>query len=249
MRRSRAGTTSRSSRAAWFPCPGAPRSRTGSATAIRASPRARVRWPRRLGRGGRHQRLRARAASAPVRNARRARRALRVRFVAVRLRRREPTGACRGRAGRAARRSRVRGRHRALRRVEGRLRGRGPRRVRGPRARRAPGLIVGPHDPTDRFAYWVARFVRPHVLGARPVAAVVPAPATRPLQFVDARDLAEWLLDARRGAARRHVQCLQPVRPVDDGLARRCARRSRSRRRASRSRPAGSTTPRLSRTA
>jgi 2'-hydroxyisoflavone reductase len=59
-----------------------------------------------------------------------------------------------------------------------------------------PGLIVGPHDPTDRFAYWVARFVRPHVLGARPVAAVVPAPATRPLQFVDARDLAEWLLDA-----------------------------------------------------
>jgi 2'-hydroxyisoflavone reductase len=59
-----------------------------------------------------------------------------------------------------------------------------------------PGLIVGPHDPTDRFAYWVARFLRPHILGLRTAAAVVPAPATRPVQFIDARDLAEWLVDA-----------------------------------------------------
>jgi 2'-hydroxyisoflavone reductase len=58
-----------------------------------------------------------------------------------------------------------------------------------------PGLIVGPHDPTDRFAYWVARFVCPQVLGARPVAAVVPAPPERAVQFIDARDLAAWMLD------------------------------------------------------
>ena len=58
-----------------------------------------------------------------------------------------------------------------------------------------PGLIVGPHDPTDRFAYWVARFVCPEVLGARPEAAVVPAPPERAVQFIDARDLAAWSLD------------------------------------------------------
>ena len=58
-----------------------------------------------------------------------------------------------------------------------------------------PGLIVGPFDATDRFGYWVARFVHPHLLGARPARAVVPEPPERPLQFIDARDLAAWLLD------------------------------------------------------
>jgi 2'-hydroxyisoflavone reductase len=58
-----------------------------------------------------------------------------------------------------------------------------------------PGLIVGPHDSTDRFPYWVARFVHPEVLGARGPRAVVPAPPARSLQYIDARDLAEWMLD------------------------------------------------------
>jgi len=58
-----------------------------------------------------------------------------------------------------------------------------------------PALIVGPHDSTDRFPYWVARFFRPELLGARGARAVVPAPPSRPLQFIDARDLAEWMLD------------------------------------------------------
>lgn len=58
-----------------------------------------------------------------------------------------------------------------------------------------PGLIVGPFDPTDRFAYWPARFVHPHLLGERPPQAVLPAPASRAVQVIDARDLAAFLLD------------------------------------------------------
>ena len=62
-----------------------------------------------------------------------------------------------------------------------------------------PGLIVGPFDGTDRFGYWVARFVHPVLLGARPTEAVVPAPPRRPVQFIDARDLAAWLVDLVEG--------------------------------------------------
>ena len=65
-----------------------------------------------------------------------------------------------------------------------------------------PGLIVGPHDSTDRFGYWVARFRHPELLGYRPVQAVVPAPQSAPVQFIDARDLADWmigLVEAKRG--------------------------------------------------
>jgi 2'-hydroxyisoflavone reductase len=51
------------------------------------------------------------------------------------------------------------------------------------------GLIVGPHDPTGRFTYW------PHRI-ARGGDVLVPGPAWRPVQFVDVRDLAEWMLTA-----------------------------------------------------
>ena len=57
-----------------------------------------------------------------------------------------------------------------------------------------PGLIVGPHDPTDRFGYWVARFLASSLLGDRGGDVVVPGPRERPVQFVDARDLAAWLV-------------------------------------------------------
>jgi len=57
-----------------------------------------------------------------------------------------------------------------------------------------PGLIVGPHDATDRFGYWVARFRAPGLLGDRGPHAVVPAPRERPIQLIDARDLAVWML-------------------------------------------------------
>jgi 2'-hydroxyisoflavone reductase len=50
-----------------------------------------------------------------------------------------------------------------------------------------PGLIVGPHDPTGRFSYW------PHRV-ARGGEVLAPAPPERPTQFVDVRDLGEWLV-------------------------------------------------------
>jgi 2'-hydroxyisoflavone reductase len=68
--------------------------------------------------------------------------------------------------------------------------------VSGPRALNVrPGLIVGPHDPTDRFGYWVARFVHPGLLGNRAPQAVVPNPPERLIQVIDARDLAALMLD------------------------------------------------------
>ncbi len=50
-----------------------------------------------------------------------------------------------------------------------------------------PGLIVGPHDPTDRFTYW------PHRV-ARGGDVLAPRPPEHPVQFIDARDLAAWTL-------------------------------------------------------
>lgn len=53
-----------------------------------------------------------------------------------------------------------------------------------------PGLIVGPHDPTQRFTYWPARVAR-----ARDGAPVlVPGHPEAPLQLIDARDLAAFAL-------------------------------------------------------
>ncbi len=49
------------------------------------------------------------------------------------------------------------------------------------------GLIVGPHDPTGRFTYWPERLAR----GGEVLA---PGDPDRFVQFVDARDLGEWLV-------------------------------------------------------
>jgi 2'-hydroxyisoflavone reductase len=51
-----------------------------------------------------------------------------------------------------------------------------------------PGYIVGPYDPTDRFTYWVSRAARGGTM-------LAPGPADAPMQWVDARDLAAFVLD------------------------------------------------------
>ncbi len=50
-----------------------------------------------------------------------------------------------------------------------------------------PGLIVGPRDETDRFTYWPVRIDR----GGETLA---PGNPEDPVQFIDARDLAEWAI-------------------------------------------------------
>jgi 2'-hydroxyisoflavone reductase len=50
-----------------------------------------------------------------------------------------------------------------------------------------PGYIVGPGDPTDRFTYWPVRVAR----GGEVLA---PGSPDDPLQWIDVRDLAAWLV-------------------------------------------------------
>jgi 2'-hydroxyisoflavone reductase len=51
-----------------------------------------------------------------------------------------------------------------------------------------PGLIVGPLDPSDRFTYWPVRIDK----GGEVLA---PGTPNDPVQFIDARDLAEWTIE------------------------------------------------------
>lgn len=56
-----------------------------------------------------------------------------------------------------------------------------------------PGLLVGPHDPTGRFTWWLQRLAR----GGEVLA---PGDPAAPVQFIDARDAAAWmLLQAEQG--------------------------------------------------
>jgi 2'-hydroxyisoflavone reductase len=50
-----------------------------------------------------------------------------------------------------------------------------------------PGLIVGPHDYTDRFTYWPVRV-------ARGGDVLAPGRPERSIQLIDVRDLAEWTI-------------------------------------------------------
>lgn len=50
-----------------------------------------------------------------------------------------------------------------------------------------PGFIVGPGDPTDRYTYWVDRL---HSGGD----VLAPGDGDDPVQFIDVRDLTEWMI-------------------------------------------------------
>jgi 2'-hydroxyisoflavone reductase len=78
-----------------------------------------------------------------------------------------------------------------------------------------PGLIVGPHDPTERFTYWPVRIAR---AGAgEPV--LVPGGPGDPVQFIDARDLAAFALDALHAGRRGVFNLTSPPQRWGEVLA------------------------------
>jgi len=70
-----------------------------------------------------------------------------------------------------------------------------------------PGLIVGPHDPSDRFTYWVHRIAQGDEV-------LAPGRPERPVQLIDARDLAAWILDLIEGRVTGSFNATGPNYPL-----------------------------------
>ncbi len=73
-----------------------------------------------------------------------------------------------------------------------------------------PGLIVGPHDPTDRFTYWPVR-------AAEGGEVLAPGDPGRQVQVIDARDLAAWNLDLVERGVTGVFNATGPVEPTTMG--------------------------------
>ncbi|HTD33688.1 MAG TPA: NAD-dependent epimerase/dehydratase family protein [Candidatus Elarobacter sp.] len=70
-----------------------------------------------------------------------------------------------------------------------------------------PGLIVGPYDASDRFTYWPLRF-------ARGGDVAVPDDFDAPVQWIDVRDLAEFIADAIERGTIGAVNAVGPREPA-----------------------------------
>src|SRR5438034_5017285 len=70
-----------------------------------------------------------------------------------------------------------------------------------------PGLIVGPRDETDRFTYWPVRIER----GGEVLA---PGTSNDPVQFIDARDLAEWTIRMAENRETGIYNATGPAKPL-----------------------------------
>jgi len=73
-----------------------------------------------------------------------------------------------------------------------------------------PGLIVGPRDETDRFTYWPVRIDR----GCEVLA---PGSPDDPVQFIDARDLAEWTIRMAENRETGIYNATGPAKPLGIG--------------------------------
>ncbi len=73
-----------------------------------------------------------------------------------------------------------------------------------------PGLIVGPHDPTGRFTWWVSRMQRGGTV-------LAPGDPATPVQFIDGRDAAAWMLLQAERATTGVFNLTGPAQPLSMG--------------------------------
>jgi 2'-hydroxyisoflavone reductase len=73
-----------------------------------------------------------------------------------------------------------------------------------------PGLIVGPRDETDRFTYWPVRIDRDGEV-------LAPGSPSDPVQFIDARDLAEWTIRMAENRETGIYNATGPAKPLGIG--------------------------------
>jgi 2'-hydroxyisoflavone reductase len=74
-----------------------------------------------------------------------------------------------------------------------------------------PGLVTGSWDRSDRFGYWPGRFAR----GGR---VLVPDAPGQPMQYIDVRDLARWIVDAGEKGIAGTYDGIGPHRPLAELL-------------------------------
>jgi 2'-hydroxyisoflavone reductase len=79
-----------------------------------------------------------------------------------------------------------------------------------------PGFIVGPRDETDRFTYWPHRVAQGGEM-------LVPGDGADPVQFIDGRDLGEWMIRLAEADTPGTFNALGPAKPTTmDALLRAC---------------------------
>ncbi len=78
-------------------------------------------------------------------------------------------------------------------------------------------MAAGPFDPTGRFTWWVRRFVRADVGDDDETEVLAPGDPATPVQFIDARDAAAWMLHQAEAGHRGTYNLTGPESPATLG--------------------------------